>query len=431
MATQTKRRLQMKKVSNDILRGAHIEALPDKILLKILSNLRKWNPGLSGYESPYFSIKFDLFNAGQVSKRWRRLANDESLWNKIKINSCAMPVQLIEKCLENGCEYLNLNDSHLINFESNLINVPTGIKLKYLRVGGNYDEWGTEFNHEPDEVKKERKNHDAMVHQLMKSSNLKSLEKLSYKKVLLDLDPFVFNNCKTMTDLRISTVKLELRDMKLICHNLLELSDLSLIDCSLENETITFLCQNLTSKIKKLSIALNKKDKRRKNQATDVTSDQIAALGQKCPNLEHFFLGGEKFNVSKTTLDSIIDNLKSLVSLRLPKYLGEYSELLRVGEMSNLKNLNVCHIQASRNEALLKTLKKDLPKLVIKKCWWGVPSEYTSVKSSSALWEIDCDTVDLPNFEQSKYMYFESLEQVEMIRSGMSPIEALAACLYR
>ena len=99
--------------------------------------------------------------------------------------------------------------------------------------------------------------------------------------------------------------------------------------------------------------------------------------------------------------------------------------------MSNLKNLNVCHIQASRNEILLETLKKDLPKLVIKKCWWGIPSEYTSVMSSSALWEIDCDTVDLPNFEQSKYMYFESLEQVEMIRSGMSPIEALAACLYR
>ena len=91
-------------------------------------------------------------------------------------------------------------------------------------------------------MKEERKRHDAMVHQLMKSSNLKSLEKLSYKKVLLDLDPFVFNNCKTMTDLRISTVKLELRDMKLICHNLLELSALSLLDCCLDNETITCLC---------------------------------------------------------------------------------------------------------------------------------------------------------------------------------------------
>ena len=83
MASQTKRRLQMKKVSNDILRGSHIEALPDKILLKILSNLRKWNGGLSGYESPYFSIKFDLFNAGQVSKRWRRLARN-SIMSRMK-----------------------------------------------------------------------------------------------------------------------------------------------------------------------------------------------------------------------------------------------------------------------------------------------------------------------------------------------------------
>ena len=389
----------------------------------IFSKLRKWS-----------SLNLvDLFNAGQVSKRWKRLSNDESLWNKIKMNSCAMPVELVEKCLKNGCKYLNLNDSHLINWESNLINVPTEIKLKYLRVGGNYDEWGTEFDHEPDAVKEERKRHDAMVHQLMKSSNLKSMEKLSYKKVLLDLDPFVFNNCKTMTDLRISTVKFDLRDMKLICHNLLELSELSLIDCCLENETITLLCKNLTSKIKKLSIALNKKDKRRKNQATDVTSDQIAALGQKCPNLEHFFLGGEKFNVSKTTLDSIIDNLKSLVSLRLPKYLGEYPKLLRLGEMSNLKNLNVCQIQAIRNHQLflLKTFKKDLPKLVIKTCRWGIPSEYTSVETSSALWEIDCDCLDHPNWQESKYTHLEMVEGSVMVSQGMSPTAALAALLYR
>jgi hypothetical protein len=297
-----------------------------------------------------------------------------------------------------------------------------------LSVSGNYDEWGIEFYNKSCEVKEELENHDDMVHHLIKSSNLNYLEKLSYKKVSLDLDPLVFNNCQTLTVLHISTVNLYLRDMQLICNNLLELSQLSLIDCSLENESITFLCQNVTSKIKKLSISLNKEDKRRKNQAKDVTSDQITALGQKCPNLELFFLGGEEFTLSESTLDSIIDNLKYLVSLRLPKYLGEYPKLLRLGEMSNLKNLNVSHIVPGK---LLKTAKKDLPKLVIKKCWWGVPSTNTSVMSSSALWEIDCDTVDLPNFQESKYMYFESLEQVEMIRSGMSPIEALAACLYR
>ena len=156
----------------------------------------------------------------------------------------------------------------------------------------------------------------------------------------------------------------------------------------------------MTGKIKKLSISLNKEDKRRKNQAKDVTCCQITALGQKCPNLELFFLGGEEYTLSESTLDSIIDNLKYLVSLRLPIYLGKYAKLLRLGEMSNLMNLNVSHI-VPRN--LLETAKKDLPKLIIKRCWWGVASTHTSVKSSSALWEIDCDTVDLPNFQESKY----------------------------
>ena len=230
----------------------------------------------------------------------------------------------------------------------------------------------------------------------MKSSNLNSLEKLSYKKVQLDLDPLVFNNCQTLTQLHISAVKLDLHDMKLICNNLLELSRLTLIDCSLENDIITFLCQNLTSKIKYLFMYLNRTES--DPQPTNVSQDQITALGQKCPNLEDFFLGGEEYTLSESTLDAIIDNLRSLVNLRLPEYRSEYSKLVRVSTMPKLKNLNIFTMTAAyyldkfreRDEHLLRSLRKDMPQLDINTGRFDTASPFNSSNSNSGLWEISC-----------------------------------------
>ena len=401
------------RASSDILRGAHIEALPDEILMKIFSQLDL--------------VNFD--NTAKVSKRWQRLSEDQSLWSKINVSSCAIPVEFIEKCLKNGCKYLNLNDSHLLgdiirrpgSLPQYPVSVPTGTKLKYLSVSGNYDEWGMEFYNKSCEVKEELENHDDMVHHLIKSSNLNLLEKLSYEKVSLDLDPLVFNNCKTLTVLHISAVNLYLRDMQLICNNLLELSQLSLIDCSLENETVTFLCQNLTVKIKNLSINLNKEIDPtglskfwRKNQAKSVTPDQITALGQKCPNLEEFFLGGEEYTLSEATLDAIIDNLKSLFKLRLPEYLGEYSKLLRVSKMPNLKNLNVCTTSGNilatweknidtDHSPLIRSLRKDLPQLGINTTRLDTAFPFATFREG--LWEIRNDEYLAEDYFECKFMY--------------------------
>lgn len=407
MQTRSSTSSDILRASSDILRGAHIEVLPDEILMKIFSQLDLVNFG----------------NTAKVSKRWQRLSEDESLWSKINVSFSAIHPEFIEKCLKNGWKCLNLNDIHLLGVGD--INVPTRTKLKYLRVSGNYDEFGMEFDGKSYEVKEELENHDDTVHNLMKSSNLNSLEKLSYKKVSLDLDPLVFNNCQTLTVLHISAVNLYLRDMQLICNNLSELSQLSLIDCSLENETITFLCQNLTGKIKKLSMNFNREiDPEgsspfwRKNQATSVTLDQITALGQKCPNLEEFFLGGEEYTLSESTLDAIVDNLKSLFKLRLPEYLGEYSKLLRVSTMPNLKNLNVCTMKDciqiyeniekfKREHHLIKSLRKDLPQLGINEGKFDTASPFTLFEISSGLWEVRCENLD--NFT-SKDEHMEGLD---------------------
>ena len=387
-----------------------IEAMPDEILVKIFSELHL----------------FSLGKTAQVSKRWQRLSQDESLWSKINLMSCAVESEFIEKCLKNGCKYLNLNDCHIFD----KVDVPSGTKLKYLRVTGNHFDAGVselskirinyddyyDDTHEIDQesygVWRALNNHDARVHQFMKSNNLNSLEKLSYKRVKLDLDPLVFNNSQTLTFLHISAVKLDLRDMKLICNNLLELSRLTLIDCNLENDAITFLCQNLTSKIKKLFMFLNRSAT--DPQPTIVTPDQITALGQKCPNLEDFFLGGEKYTLTESTLDAIIDNLKSLFKLRLPEYLGEYSKLLRVSKMPNLKNLNVCTTSGNilatweknidtDHSPLIRSLRKDLPQLGINTTRLDTAFPFTTFREG--LWEIRNDEYLAEDYFECKFMY--------------------------
>ena len=60
MQTRSTTSSDISRASSDILRGAHIEALPDEILMKIFSQL-------------------DLVNFGhtaKVSKRWKRLSED-------------------------------------------------------------------------------------------------------------------------------------------------------------------------------------------------------------------------------------------------------------------------------------------------------------------------------------------------------------------
>ena len=120
---------------------SEIKAMPDEILLKIFSLLHFVNLG----------------NTAQVSKRWKKLSQDEFLWSKINVSSKAVPAEFIGKCLKNGCKYLNLDGSHLLGE----MNVPTRTKLKYLRVSGNYlgdagnyDEWMDEINQESYEVSK-------------------------------------------------------------------------------------------------------------------------------------------------------------------------------------------------------------------------------------------------------------------------------------
>ena len=74
------------------LSSCQLDELPDEVILKIVG---------------FLDLKELLF-CGQVSKRLRAIANDESLWLKLNFWNRKVPYDFIKKVAGNGCQYLSL-----------------------------------------------------------------------------------------------------------------------------------------------------------------------------------------------------------------------------------------------------------------------------------------------------------------------------------
>ena len=93
MSTESSAKKRL-KICNDfqIIDTSQLENLPTEILLKIFD---------------YMKIK-ELLRCGQVSRRIRIIAYDQSLWLKVNLHPKEIvPTGLLELILENNCEYLS------------------------------------------------------------------------------------------------------------------------------------------------------------------------------------------------------------------------------------------------------------------------------------------------------------------------------------
>ena len=105
---------------------------------------------------------------------------------------------------------------------------------------------------------------------------------------------------------------------------------------------------------------------------------------------------------------------KTLCFVMIGKW-GQNSKLVRLSTMLNLKNLYISTTKAGfyshrdtrmfmlRDNALIRSLIKDLPKLVINNGKFGTASPFTSINSSNELWEIRCEKLDY-FMEKSEHM---------------------------
>ena len=109
--------------------------------------------------------------------------------------------------------------------------------------------------------------------------------------------------------------------------------------CSMSVEALSFLCNHLTNKIKKLSLfRISAFD------SEDIILDEghIIALANRCPQLEELDLGDHKNTISEAALSTIIKKFQNLVKLKLPE-IGHilWGNVRKLGAMPNLKYLHV------------------------------------------------------------------------------------------
>ena len=101
--------------SKNVILPAQLDDLPDEVILKLFV---------------FLSLK-ELLLCGQVSKRLRRIANDESLWIKLNFYEKKVPYDFIEKAAGNGCQYLSLARCDIIGLTGKS---KTSFKLRYLNM---------------------------------------------------------------------------------------------------------------------------------------------------------------------------------------------------------------------------------------------------------------------------------------------------------
>ena len=78
---------------------SNLDDLPNEVILKVLT---------------YLKVE-ELVRCHQVSKGIKTISHDESLWKKINLHRCNfIPAELLQLVLNNGCQYLSLNESTVV-----------------------------------------------------------------------------------------------------------------------------------------------------------------------------------------------------------------------------------------------------------------------------------------------------------------------------
>ena len=111
-----------------------IEDLPVEIILKIFD---------------FVNIR-DLFQCMAVNKKIKKIANDQSLWDKMHIDGdkfeASLPAELLSQILAKGCQYLSLFNCQIVKPEATRF--AKNFQLKYLCVdrSNGIDYANYEFN---------------------------------------------------------------------------------------------------------------------------------------------------------------------------------------------------------------------------------------------------------------------------------------------
>jgi hypothetical protein len=293
------------------------EDLPDEVILKSLG---------------FLDLK-ELFFCGQVSKRLRSIANDESLWLKLNFCNRKVPYDFIEKAAGNGCQYLSLSFCGLLGLTGKS---ESPLNIKYLNL------FGDKCQEMPKLVQK-----------------CSSLQKLSLKHLPLESDyiQYICQNGQTLQALDIGNCNIDCDNPKLFqdlftnCAHLTELSisgkfrwlDLPQIQAVVDNLTPTILKVNLSHQ-------------------NNLNDEHVKKLVKRCNKITHMDLSFSTL-ITNDSVRSIIKHLNtSLEKLDVSGINVDFAALLQLRSISTLKTL-ICY--GCLDDEEIKNLQQQLPHIKI------------------------------------------------------------------
>ena len=340
----------------------NFDELPEEILLKILK---------------YLNVK-ELCRCAKVCTRFWKLSHDEYFWRKI--NLCwnkKIPAKFLEYILDRGCKFLSLRCARIsgnLNFQNSVS------QLNYLDFG--FGAWIT--NDEP------------LLEEL--TSTCHSLEKLSLaRQGTLNLS-IVRNICQNGQTLQILDLSdcagLNFEAIGCIVTACVELSELNLDidfehfnfggDSSLCPDSVKFLCENLTPKIKKLSLL---------NQHC-LNDENVKNLVIRCNKIT-------ELNVcSKTTSEKIVPYIVENLSDSLVKLGLDHASDAMLNDLRLMKNLKYLYLSVppwSRSIQNYKALKTQHPWIEITHEAFRIASPYFDEEDEARFqfWDISAKQIDL------------------------------------
>ena len=326
-----------------------LEDLPDEIILKILN---------------FVTIK-GLFQCLRVNKKIRTIANDQSLWNTMHLTD-EMPAELLPKIIAKGCQHLSLYNADIYYGSAKFTK---NSHLKYLAVDSllTHENGGDIF---PD-----------------LASSCHGLEKLSVSVYPWDfartskIFKCIIQNSQALRVLHIfdhGQLTMSLESVKLIVTLCVELTELNIGNTKLCQESINFICENLTPKIEKLDISWH-----------DTFDDkQLKTLLARCNKLTEFAFAATR--VSNKSVGTIIEILSpTLIKLEASTEHINLSGLLELASMPKIQFLN--HELLSEEDGM--KFKEIMPHL----CVWDEndyfqiahPYRYPAFYPSESFWEIE------------------------------------------
>ena len=314
------------------------EILPDEIILKIFS---------------FLSFK-SLGNCNQVSHRMKRIAEDTSLWEKVRAWLKVIPAGFMEKIVKLKVKYFSVQHCEVFPINLNFL-MEHNLDLKSMDIS-NCD------------------GNDNFLSELVRCS--KSLEYLNLNETRPNLLFKCIENFACANKLKVLSVgkvKLNFEYVKIIIDKCTELTDLDISGTSLTQQSIAYICTNLTSNALRLDLSYEK-----------VKDEDIHLLVEHCNNLEHLDLIDTKVTYKSVT--RIVMALShSLVTLALPDNVGieiglpsnicmeklkVFSDLTKLENLhigTDIEYLRIPNIEGGidSDDSHIEILKKYFPKLNI------------------------------------------------------------------